>query len=135
MKVNEIMIGDLFSFNGNKYKIEDIKKCGAVHVENYPEGGRTEFITDFILDELQPIPLTDEILKKNGWNWHEANAKFFPETWVGNLLLRKQGEAFCILAVSDYDDEDTNTTPFTIRYVHELQHALRLGGIEKEIKL
>lgn len=133
MKVNEIMVGDLFSFNGNKYKIEDIYKRGAIHVEDYPEGGRAEFITDFILEELQPIPLTDEILEKNGWELCDDNAKFFPGTWVGSILLRKEEGGFRILAVSDYDDEDTNDTPFIIRYVHELQHAMRMCGINKEI--
>lgn len=135
MKITDLMIGDFFSFNGNKYKIEDIKKCGAIHVEYYPEGGRVEFNSDFILEDLKPIPLTEEILEKNGWKWGYANAKFFPGTWIGNLLLRKDKEGFHILAVSDYDDEDTNDTPFVIRYVHELQNTMRLFGFEKEIEL
>lgn len=135
MKANEIMVGDLFSFNGNKYTIEDIYKCGAIHVEDYPEGGRAEFITDFILEELQPIPLTDEILEKNGWRLRDDGDKFFPGIWVGSILLRKEEGGFRILAVSDYDDEDTNDTPFVVRYVHELQHALKLKSVEKEIKL
>lgn len=87
------------------------------------------------IGHLRPIPLTLELLEKNGWEWHDDDAKFFPETWVGNLLLIPQVMGFRILAVSDYDDEDTNNTPFTVRYVHELQQLLRIGGIEKEVEL
>ena len=84
---------------------------------------------------MSPIPLTPEILERNGWEQRNDDAKFFPGTWVGSLLLRKEKEGFRLLVISDYDDEDTNNTPIVIRYVHELQHILRLMNIDKEIKL
>ena len=105
-------------------RVKGVNKNGVVIVNHF-----------FDAENISPIPLTTEILVKNGWEWHDADAKFFSETWVGSLLLRKEEEGFRILAVSDYDDEDTNDTPFTIRFVHELQHALRLFGTEKEIEL
>lgn len=75
------------------------------------------------------IPLTTEILKMNGWIYNDEEAKYAPETWVGNnLMLNEDNGRFRIVVVSDYDDEDTNNTPFVIQYVHELQHALRLCG-------
>lgn len=40
-----------------------------------------------------------------------------------------------IMATSDYDDEDTNNTPFILNYVHELQHALKLRRFSKEITI
>lgn len=88
------------------------------------------------LNYLDPIPLTKEILKKNGWEYNDEEAKFFPETWVGGgLMLQERDEGFMIVVTSDYDDEDTNSTPFILLYVHELQHALRLRRIEKEIEV
>lgn len=88
-------------------------------------------------DELEPIPLTTEILKKNGWVLNDEDEKFFPQTWVGGGLMLQGADdcGFCIVVASDYDDEDTNRTPFILLYVHELQHALRLRRIEKEIIL
>lgn len=131
MKATELMIGDYVSVEPSGQRI-----CiAAIHngkVGYHSVAHRLEWVR---IGLLRPIPLTAEILEKNGWKWHVADAKFFSETWVGSLLLRKQGEAFRILAVSDYDDEDTNNTPFTIRYVHELQQLLRIGGIEKEVEL
>lgn len=89
------------------------------------------------ISEVEPIPLTEEILKKNGWEYNDEEAKFFSKTWVGGGL-KLQGADGCgyrIVVTSDYDDEDTNDTPFVLLYVHELQHALRLRRIEKEIEV
>lgn len=100
--------------------------CKPVDDDDY-EGG-------IWLNYLDPIPLTKEILKKNGWEYNDEEAKFFPKTWVGGgLMLQERDEGFMIVVTSDYDDEDTNDTPFVLLYVHELQHALRLRRIEKEI--
>ena len=77
------------------------------------------------MNEIEPISLTKDILYKN-----------FPDT-LGNVYW-------------EWDDEKSNEEEnwyefsissknvkvnMTIRYVHELQHALRLCGIEKEIEL
>jgi len=138
MKANELMIDDwvrnkrtkdisqVFEVDDNRFIINH--ECCDEYWGYCNE-------TSISIDDVEPILLTADILEKNGWEWHDADAKFFSETWVGSLLLRKEEEGFRILAVSDYDDEDTNDTPFTIRYVHELQHALRLMGTEKEIEL
>lgn len=89
----------------------------------------------FNTEILSPIPLTEKILRKNGWVYNGDGAKFFPQTWVGGGLKLQGADdgGYRIVVTSDYDDEDTNSTPFTLHYVHELQHALRLRGIEKEI--
>ena len=80
-------------------------------------------------ESIVGIPLTTEMLKMNGWIYNDEEAKYAPETWVGNnLMLHEDNGRFRIVVVSDYDDEDTNNTPFIIQYVHELQHALRLCG-------
>ena len=86
---------------------------------------------------IKPIPLTSEILEKNGWTYNDEDEKFSPQTWVGGgLMLQDAGDCgYRIVVTSDYDDEDTNNTPFVICYVHELQHALKLRRIKKEIVL
>lgn len=89
------------------------------------------------IEEVEPIPLTPEILQKNGWIYNDKDEKFFPQTWVGGGLMLQGAYdyGYCIVVTSDYDSEDTNNTPFIILYVHELQHALRLRRIKKEIVL
>lgn len=88
------------------------------------------------LQQCHPIPLDTRQLEKNGWKLNGEDEKFAPGTWTGGGLMLKQepdGGGFRIVVTSDYDDQDTNRTPFVLRYLHELQNALRLRGIEKEI--
>ena len=88
-------------------------------------------------DNLEPARITEEILEKNGWVYNNEDEKFFPKTWVGGGLMLQDADdrGYRIVVTSDYDDEDTNDTPFIIFYVHELRHALMLRRIKKEIVL
>ena len=127
MKVKELMIGD-WMYN-----------CIAnIRFQIYPQFFSQWYNrTEQFMATIQPISLTPEILEKNGWEYNDEDAKFFPKTWVGGgLKLHGTDDGgYRIVVTSDYDDEDTNDTPFIILYVHELQHALRLCRIEKEIIL
>lgn len=129
MKANELMVGDWIYRPCCSDQVKEIRHIGVIGIDNMR--GLIAF------SEIEPIPLTPEILEKNGWYYNNEDEKFFPETWVGGGL-KLQGADDCgyrIVVTSDYDDEDTNNTPFIILYVHELQHALRLRRIEKEITL
>ena len=88
------------------------------------------------IDNIKPIPLTPEILEKNGFEYNDENAKYHPNCWSNSgILLRKRTlNGFFYMVTSDYDDQDTNCTPIIITYVHELQHLLKLCGIEKTIE-
>ena len=146
MRASELMIGDYLYWGKDKIvKVQMLRKYGdnfGVDVI-YNDSVNLYFCTDnddiysYNIDELKPIPLTPEILEKNGWVYNNEDEKFFPQTWVGGGLMLQGADdcGYCIVVTSDYDDEDTNNTPFIILYVHELQHALRLRRIKKEIIL
>ena len=141
MKPTELMIGDWVLYEGEPYQIRQLGIYGVDRDgEDYPAVCVGKPIGIGLVVErnkIEPIPLTEEILRKNGWCFNDEDAKFFPQTWVGGGL-KLQGADDCgyrIVVTSDYDDEDTNDTPFVLLYVHELQHALRLRRIEKEIEL
>ena len=72
-------------------------------------------------DMIRPIPLTEEILAKNE----------FVKTWNGDWQFK---EYSTIIISKDYY---VNIFERSIRvdYVHELQHLLRLCGIEKELTI
>jgi hypothetical protein len=95
-------------------------------------------------DDIQPIPLTTEILEKNGWEHDPSmerliiDCKLFidRERWMSwdskyhclEILIRDSKQ------LSQYNLKELRLdVPCT--NVHELQHALRLCGIEKEITL
>ncbi len=129
MKAKELMIGD-WVYNTHNQQNERVQEIGSGLVMlNYNDL--------YEYEEIESIPLTTEILEKNGWVYNNEDEKFFPKTWVGGGLMLQGSDdcGYCIVVTSDYDDEDTNDTPFIILYVHELQHALMLRRIEKEIVL
>lgn len=71
--------------------------------------------------ELQPIPLTDEILDKNAERCDLNTAKRWKMRKPGKLYLEIYNWTCC-------DDHYEVFNGIEIRYVHELQHVLRLCG-------
>lgn len=137
MKATELMIGDWVfdNFHQAKARVNTLTRAllwGAVEEKD-------GFYDDKQLryEDVKPIPLTEEILRKNGWGFNDEDAKSAPRTWSGGGLTLQSADdcGYRIVVTSDYDDEDTSNTPFILHYVHELQHALRLRRIEKEIEI
>lgn len=144
MKCEDLMIGDWVTVNGIPMQVASI---GATRVGFKDEGG---YIFYNLYEEVNPIPLTKEILVNNGFERID--------TTIGNYALSINVE-------KEYDENDYNSTRefyrigtylpggcfegfFEIenriqeeytsckrrcKYVHELQHALKLCGINKEI--
>ena len=136
--VNELMIGDYVKFLGKVRKIKSIvgKDTG---IEISFEGKNPVAVS---LDEIEPIPLTPEILAKNGWK-HEFDKT---EYMVKYELAQKGKDCWMMWAIKEHNfdiqkqDEKLNMYNLKVQrvcipcdYVHQLQHALRLCGIEKEI--
>ena len=117
MKATELMIGDWVSCDGKCYQIAELGGMVCLDAEK-------EIFAS--LEDIAPIPTTPEILEKNGftkeygaaWNIYRFSAPWF--------ALYKKEFGF-MLSVGSYE--------IPIKYVHELQHALKLCGIEKEVIL
>lgn len=79
------------------------------------------------LNHFEPIPITPEILEKNGGRNDMADRNFWAtdEVYIYNHdgIWRLRPKSPELLIVVD------------IKHVHELQRALRLLGVEKEIIL
>lgn len=114
----------------NFHSWEGTDFCDSVGVEGWDE---------LSLDQIKPIPITPEILEKNGFTQYEPQGYGLyvkDKNGAGLYNILWQGESY------NYDLEiAAYTYPFgefnkrNIKYVHQLQHALRLCGIEKEIEL
>lgn len=128
MKANELMIGDWVIVHHPTMPAERIQISAdwIKTIERINNGLIKEDSPLFRI--VEPIPLTGEILEKNGFtrfgtNYILKGGHFGldnpsnPSNYLDNYWLR-----ISIKAVH-------------IEYVHELQHALRLCGIEKEIGL
>lgn len=76
---------------------------------------------------IRPIPLTSEILEKNGWR--SINGKYALKIKNANYVVLEFTED----GIYTYINE--NTMLFTIKYIHELQHLLFGLGLNSEMEV
>ena len=130
----DLMVGDLV-YNHRKWEcpVVEILSDGATVIARH-YGKET-----FRYEDLSPIPLTKEILEKNGFSYERMT--FARCDWDVYKLSNELYFAICgdIIVCGYYngnrDNPDTIEPILNIRYVHELQHALKLCGVKKEIVL
>lgn len=124
MNANELMTGDWVRIKDLKDTIKRLV-CVDEYLGKVDFLDGEELITTSI-DNVLPIPLTADILEKNGFEWRA----------YGIVLA---GEDMALVQCGDYwkikPNQDSNDTFCYIWHVHELQHSLRLCSIEKEIVL
>lgn len=122
MQAIELMLGDWVFYP----KTQEYCKVTTIHNKYlycFPKGSDEKHSYGLREESVSPIPLTEEILVKNGFEKFAENQTHFDYTdndihleyWIGD------GCFMYYTAV--------------IHYVHQLQHALRLCNIEKEIEL
>ena len=129
MKAQDLMVGDWVKFPYGIDKVVDLP-----YVEG--EGLCASFAASATLfpvriDIIAPIPLTPEILENNGLKhlYTYGTDKWICDNIRLNVYSSDNTWRFCA------DTKRNEDTVIYIHYVHELQHALRLCGIEKEITL
>lgn len=140
MKAENLMIGDWVTSKDLKVpvKVRSIMNHYGTSIYFYHNG--SEFIVrDF---QIEPIPLTPEILKKNGFKkhvWYCGINNIITYEIVDNFHVEvsKNGKGFCIVDnIKDYGDHTYEANWLVdIKCVHELQHILKDFKIEKEFVL
>ena len=124
MKVEELMIGDWVNAFDVPKQIEGIRTFKNGDEIVYYDWDNGNFITS-----VTPIPLTKEILEKNGFKKHRYYGYFIEQSNSGYYIYFDNN--YLSIHQSGYDIIEFAWC----EYVHELQHALKLCGIEKEIVL
>ena len=94
-------------------------------------------IDDICSEDIRPIPLTAEILEKNGFENIGDDTYQLEEKpcWFWVDFFRHTYGCEYDTSTYEYEDDERRLKLYGIPSVHELQHALRLCGIEKEIEL
>ena len=155
MKTNEIMIGD-WVYNKHHKKNIQITPYDFFTHGHLPSGsqyfiGEPEPVSG---RDLEPIPLTPEILEKNGFYFgYTTNEMDLASNTIAQLSQEDKGWVWDegdgaikvifpnesdggMITIDDQSFDRHLTMVFCENiFVHELQHALRLCGIEKEIVL
>lgn len=112
-------------FAKNKiFKVISSLSGGFVKVVMLNDSSTTYSISN---NAIRPIPLTPEILEKNGWK--SINGKYALKIKNANYVVLEFTED----GIYTYINE--NTMLFTIKYIHELQHLLFGLGLNSEMEV
>lgn len=113
MKASELMLGDW---------VLDTRTNNPLLVN--------PFMAEMEVSEWEPIPLTPEILEKNGFRYDRKDSY---------AILKFEDNSWFFYYSHEYKLTKFYKSEIIFRcqcvYVHQLQHALKLCGIDKEIVL
>lgn len=127
IKLDELMIGDWFQTTYPSGRVVYRKITGIFNNYVNTEDGTT--------NAIEPIPITPEILEKNGFESVKNIFGFKTYKLNDDFILEDRGKRKC-LCRSCYKTQPSSTFwVCDIEYVNELQHALKLIGITKIIEL
>lgn len=130
--VRDLWVGNWVKFN------KAIRQIEATDFVAWKSDGM--YSKEFI--ECNPIPLTEKMLKKNGFA--EDYDSEYDMSYTFEIPHPTGGASVEVTLKHNEDDAEWvaylfgskgEVNELTINYVHELQHALRLLGIEKEITI
>lgn len=139
LKISELSVGDWVMVewpDGERWRgrLTRLSVTGGVEVR-CANGKHVRCSSDFI----SSIPITPEILEKNGWSNDGMYAILridehrHIEYYYHEHRLRK----YCCVVDEWQNHAKVNDITFAVHCysVHQLQHALRLAGVDKEINL
>ena len=131
MRIEELSIGDwvMWKVYNKTYDIQ-ITEIGNTLIK----GLNDDIEYGVLLHQLSPIPLTAEILEKNGLEFiddgNDAIIFLCCDMFWARLCV---GDTYWQVGIHNQDRNDA--VMCEAQNVHQLQHALRLAGIEKGIVL
>ena len=144
MKATDLMCGDLVVINGTPHKIQAIDSVD----EEISADDELYFVGEdrcHSEDKIEGIPLTKEILQENDWGYacetyfHKFGIKSFPEIRITafiknvdklHLEIRDNYLHVWFNYFLNYERMDADVI-VPIKYIHDMQHALRLCGLNE----
>lgn len=153
LRAEELMVGDWVymkahrGFDSQYIKVESIPDPSSDtlygHIGAYPISEDMDF-RDIEDSHLEPIPITQEILEKNGFT-NYGESWFIPHDDKNKRESVMVGfHMYCtVINITKGNNAYYKEVPCKYRccaenrhvYIHELQHCLKLCGIDKTIEL
>lgn len=136
IKAEDLRIGDLVQHNSHILKVIGLHYIGAVSFYLFNE----HFIVEE--NEVTPIPLTSEILEKNGFEIRKSKV-WYPK-FIGHsngyilkyiYIERDENNSIEWNVFIKYDKDIRYANLRKIHYVHELQHILWALGEDANLKV
>lgn len=135
MKPTEYMIGDWVKHTNPKTNESYYAKVSGICPVIGSDHKQTGWVVRFHKDDepldnpcpvsCDPIPVTQEILKANGFEqkYDDSDLDFYWEEGKQHIEIWKRCNLWYI---QTWINHDTSDLFLSIKYVHELQHAMRL---------
>lgn len=130
MRIEELSVGDWVMYDTQPYVVDKIGLGEYVEIISlYTAKEKLVMLSD-----LDPIHITNKILRNNGLEYiddeNDAIEFLCCDLYYARLCV---GDTHWKIGI--HSEDTIESVVCNIKYVHQLQHALRLAGIEKEIVL
>ena len=126
MRIEELSVGDWVKFESDPYVVDKIGLGEYTEIVSLTTA-KEKLV---MLSDIDPIPITPEILDRNGLWVVEEDTNFTEYELFGS----ENFSIFHTKGTLRYRLE-TPQASVVCWFVHQLQHALRLAEVEKEIVL
>lgn len=133
LKISDVSVGDWVRCGQWNGRIQRIAMHDGKTVEVIIEGDCGSLYMYKQIYEINPIPITPEILEANGFVKNGGGYRWNNEEHHVFVLLK---ESLHYVNVEEMDEEfatEGSRIEVSRLYIHQLQHALRLTGVDKEI--
>ena len=127
LKISDLSVGDWVRYRDREWEV-----CSIYQFTEEVGLFRKDSQICESIEDIESIPITAEILEKNGFvkngeynEWSTGNWEDIP--FIG-ISLSRPSMRIKNLGTDIFLDNK-------VVYVHDLQHALRLAGVDKEINL
>lgn len=121
MEKLEYIPGDLVYIHGS---LRIVSNCDGYYATYYDENERLQEVN---VNVIEGIPITPEILEKNGWKKPDD----FDSYWLNKIGLLQEGDTWH----SALGSTKIAITLGNILYVHQLQHLLFGLGLNSEMEV
>ena len=126
-------------FGGEKAKVwfRNPSADYSIYVRVIENGGENRIWDASLKEEISPIPLTPEILEKNGWKIEDVNPNDLSNIVSKGIMYRaiKNKEILFFQKGASIFTCPLNWRKIESKYVHELQHLLFGLGLNSEMEV
>ena len=147
LKISDLSVGDwVMNHRGYPTKVQVITSDGNLLCGELD--AKSEHCTHLWVQDIEPIPISAEILERNGFmRCSDEFVIYEYTTLLGKILRTTQVHLTTTQSINVFLHDTTIERGFYHRektsvsilrdelYVHDLQHAIRLAGLDKEINL
>lgn len=133
LKISDLSVGDWVRCRQWNGRIQRIAMHDGATVEVIIEGDCGQLYMYKQIYEINPIPITPEILEENGFVRNGGVYKLSDKKHLVFVGLKEFSHFVDVEEMNGQFATKSSRIEVSQLFVHQLQHALRLAGVDKEI--